>query len=138
MKYINLDPKTMKNHGILVHLRHILINFLDFDLTICFWQYVLDSLPPQLLSKKHFFSIFWHGVTSPPPIWTMSTNILFFFLRLPLREYVGLMWVFAVFNLYGHVVCLSIIHTFIYFYLCLSSLIIYQHLASYLWMYENA
>ena len=85
MKYINLDPKTMKNHGILVHLRHILINFLDFHLTICFWQYVLDPLPPRLLSKKHFFSIFWHGVTSPL-LFGQCQQIYCFFLRLPLKK----------------------------------------------------
>ena len=85
MKYINFDPKTMKNHGILVHLRHILINFLDFDLILCFWQYVLDPLPPQLLSQKTFFFNFltW-GYVAPSYFNNVKKNILFFFWGYPL------------------------------------------------------
>ena len=53
------------------------------------WYYVFDNMfwtpsLPNFCHKKHFFSIFWHGVTSPPPISTMSTNILFFFWGYPL------------------------------------------------------
>ena len=79
MKYINFDPKTMKNHGILVHLRHILINFLDFDLILCFWQYVLDPLPPQLLSQKTFFFNFltW-GYVAPSYFNNVNKYTVFF------------------------------------------------------------
>ena len=79
MKYINFDPKTMKNHGILVHLRHILINFLDFDLILCFWQYVLDPLPPQLLSQKTFFFNFltW-GYVAPSYLNNVNKYTVFF------------------------------------------------------------
>ena len=43
-------------------------------LTICF---VTPSLS-NFFQKKHFFNSFEKGLTSPPPIWTMSLNILFF------------------------------------------------------------
>ena len=76
----------MKNHGILVHLRHILINFLDFDLILCFWQYVLDPLPPQLLSQKTFFFNFltW-GYLAPSYLDNVNKYTVFFF-RLPLSR----------------------------------------------------
>ena len=51
---------------------------LYFDSMFC------DPLPLQLLSKTHFFSIFWNRVDLPHPIWTMSLNKLCFFLRYPL------------------------------------------------------
>ena len=38
-----------------------------------------DPLPLQLLSKIISLKFFDMGLTSLPPIWTMSTNILFFF-----------------------------------------------------------
>ena len=84
MKYINFDPKTMKNHGILVHLRHILINFLDFDLILCFWQYVLDPLPPQLLSQKTFFFNFLTWGYVAPSYFNNVNKYTVFFLGYPL------------------------------------------------------
>ena len=39
-----------------------------------------DPLPPQLLSKIHFFSIFWHGVDLPPLLFGQCLWIYCFFL----------------------------------------------------------
>ena len=44
-------------------------------LTICF---VTPSLP-NFCQKFIYFQFFDMGLTSPPPIWAMSLNILFFF-----------------------------------------------------------
>ena len=46
-----------------------------------------DPLPLQLLSQNHFFQFFEMGLTSLPPIWTMSLNIYCCcFLGVPLKR----------------------------------------------------
>ena len=44
-------------------------------LTICFVTPSLSNFCQKIIS----FQFFEMGLTSPPPIWTMSVNILFFF-----------------------------------------------------------